>query len=101
MVPGSIEWNNKQISVDEAWLEKGTKGGYYLCFVVKGLDMASDRFMNGFFIVGDSEGSVKQLPGASLNVQYLDSPDLTAVRLSLIKGFEEKRLKNIRFIPTK
>jgi hypothetical protein len=101
MSPSSIDWKNTRITVDEAWLEKGKQGGYYLCFIVKGLEDSPLNPNSGFFVLGDSRGSTKIYGGKDwmLCVEYLDSPDLSDVRFSLVGNWKEQRLKNIRFIP--
>ena len=106
MNPNSIKWRKWEITVGDAWLEKGKKGGYYLCFrIVKGQEAIADLIKGGFFVLGDSQAGVKLHLNLNANlvqaVQYLDSPDLSKVRFSFIDTWQEKRLKNIRFVPLK
>ena len=105
MVPRIVNWRKWEITVADAWLEKSKDGGCYLCFhIAKG----KEAFLPSedcFFVLEDLRTSVKMHLGLGLKwiqaVQYLESPDLSKVRLSLINDWKEKRLKDIRFIPTK
>jgi hypothetical protein len=105
MTPSSITWRQWEITVDEAWLEKSKEGGCYLCFRI---DKGKEAFLpsnNCSFVLGDSRADVPMHLGIGLTwiqaVQYLDSPDLSKARFSVVGGLKEKRMKNIQFIPTK
>jgi hypothetical protein len=104
MVPGTIKWQKWEITVGDAWLEKCKDGGCYLCFRI---EKGKEAFMptsNTILVLEDLRMGIGFHLGVGLRwaqgVQYLESPDLSKARLSLIENWKQERLKNIRFIPT-
>ena len=102
MVPSTVKWQNREVTVGDAWLERYADGGCYLCIQI---DKGKEAFWDCWFVPGEEQSSCSIHHGTSRNwvqvARYLESPDISKLRFSLVGNFNEKRLKNIRFVPIK
>src|ERR1044072_752875 len=108
IVPRTFKWKQYQVSFGQAWIEKSKSGGWYLCFHIdEGKEaLSSWNEESGFFVLGDEESSILVhhfRDSRTLAVQYLESTEISNVRLSFVSGFKDQRQKNFRAIakPTK
>src|SRR5258708_28509483 len=77
-------------------------GGYRLHFTLtEGIEVM--RANNLMFlrddVTGHSVGGNSSSDGKSVCIDRLDSPDVSALRLSVVRSFDAPRHKNIRFLP--
>ncbi len=110
--PPEVEVGGGSIRFGEAWLEERSlsthcfvwfpverrTGGYRLSFTlaeVKGLN-ASD-----LILVPDDAGMDARMSseGRTIHKVDVDTPDISGLRLSVIRSWSEPRAKNIRFLP--
>jgi hypothetical protein len=101
ITPSSFKWQQTQVSIGQAWIEKCKDGGCYLCFRIEsGKEAVCSWNENaGFFVLGDEGSGVRThhfRDSRILAVQYLESLDLSNVRMSFVGSFKERRLKNFR-----
>ncbi len=102
MVPSTIKFQKVDVTIGDAWLERYADGGCYLCLQI---DKGKESLWNFWLVVEDERSACAVHYGISRNwvqvARYLESPDLSKLRFSLIGDCNETRLKNIRFVPIK
>jgi hypothetical protein len=104
MVPSVLKWKGETISIKDAWVEKSKSGGCYICFHLKeGRDAFGATGGGAMLVLGDEDAGVTMHFGRGWTqvVQYIESPDFSRARFSLMGGWKDERPKNIRFVTKK
>jgi len=104
IIPNRWNVNGKEITFEEAWLER-MPDGYFLgpfalCFHIdKGKEVFGAAPLP-ILVLGEKRENflLTRNPRYVQLTDFLDSDDLTHVRASLVKDYDEKRQKNIRFV---
>jgi hypothetical protein len=100
ITPKPLSFCCTEIAIQSAWLERRPIGGFALCFRVGQGKEVFQGPDHPFFVLDDRDAGFEERHGRGWLqiIERLDSDDLSSIRATLIRHWNDERQKNIRFV---